>query len=52
MFSRSDESTQNLSLNPEQEKMMCWVDIGRDNKLETVILDKIYKKLTGKKGGK
>jgi hypothetical protein len=49
MFSSSNESMQNLSLNEEQQKNMSWVDIGRDNKLATVILDRIYKKITGKK---
>ena len=53
LFSSSNESMQALFLNEEQEKNMSWVDIGRDNKLATVILDRIYKKLTGsKKGGK
>jgi hypothetical protein len=52
MFSTSDESTQNLYLNEEQEKMMSWVNIGQDNKLEAYILNKINKRLTGKKGGK
>ena len=52
MFSQSDESRQTLILNEEQEKKMDWVDIGRDNRLEKVILDKIEKKLTGSKGSK
>ena len=46
MFSRSSESTQNLYLNEEQEKKMCWVNIGRDNRLETVVLDKIAKHIS------
>ena len=45
MFSRSSESRQNLYLNPEQEKMMDWVDIGRDQNLEAAILQKIYKRI-------
>jgi hypothetical protein len=52
MFSRSSESEQSLSLNEEQESQMEWIDIGRDNRLETVILNKIDKKITGKKGGR
>ena len=52
MFTSSNESMQTLFLNEEQQSKMSWVDIGRDNKLATVILDRIYKKLTGKKGGK
>jgi hypothetical protein len=50
MFSSGNESMQALNLNPEQEAKMDWINIGQDNKLETVILDKIYKQLTGKKG--
>jgi hypothetical protein len=49
MFSGSNESMQALFLNEEQEKNMSWVDIGRDNRLEKYILDKIHKKLTGSK---
>jgi len=45
MFSTSDKSRQNLYLNPEQEKMMDWVDIGRDQNLEAAILQKIYKRI-------
>ena len=53
MFTSSNESMHSLYLNDEQQSKMCWVDIGRDNKLTTVILDRIYKKITGsKKGGK
>ncbi len=50
MFSASNESMHTLSLNPEQEKMMDWVDIGRDNRLEAFILGKIDKALSSKKG--
>ena len=50
MFSNSDESTQNLYLNAEQEKRMDWINIGQDRNLEAVILDRIYKALTSKKG--
>lgn len=52
MFSSSEESEQSLAINPEQEAQMEWLDIGRDPRLETVILDKIDKKLTSKKGGR
>jgi len=52
IFSRSSESEQSLAINAEQEAQMEWIDIGRDSKLETVILNKIDKKITGKKGGK
>lgn len=52
MFSRSEQSQQSLALNSEQEAEMEWIDIGRDNRLEAVILNKIYKKSTDKKGGK
>ena len=45
MFSASNESMHTLSLNPEQEKMMDWVDIGRDQNLEAAILQKIYKRI-------
>ena len=49
MFSRSSEAEQRLSLNAEQEAKMEWIDIGRDNQLENVILNKINKALTKKK---
>ncbi|HBG26221.1 MAG: hypothetical protein A2Y10_08890 [Planctomycetes bacterium GWF2_41_51] len=54
MFSASDDTTQNLSLNDEQEKKMDWVDLGRDYQLETVILDRIEKQINKdtKKGNK
>jgi len=46
MFSRSSGTRQSLSLNAEQEKKMDWVDIGRDNRLEAVILYKIDKEIS------
>jgi hypothetical protein len=52
MFSASSETTQSLILEGDQQALMEWIDLGRDSKLETAILNKIYKKLTGKKGGK
>ena len=45
MFSRSSESRQTLRLEGEQEKMMDWVNIGRDQNLEAAILQKIYKRI-------
>ncbi|MFA5293417.1 MAG: hypothetical protein WC496_10330 [Phycisphaerae bacterium] len=46
MFSRSSGTRQSLSLNAKQEKNMDWVDIGRDNRLEAVILNKIDKEIS------
>jgi len=46
MFSKSsDNDQQTLSLNPEQQRKMDWIDIGRDNQLETVILNKIDRQI-------
>lgn len=45
IFSRSSESRQSLTLNEEQEAQMEWIDIGRDSRLETVILNKIDKQI-------
>jgi hypothetical protein len=42
---------QKLTINDEQAKKMDWIDIGRDSRLEKVILDKIDRKITGKKKG-
>ena len=50
MFTGSDQTSQKLYLNAEQQKMMDWVNLGQDNNLEKYILDKIYKEFTGKKG--
>jgi hypothetical protein len=52
MFSGSSETTQRLDIEGDQLALMEWIDLGRDGKLETAILDKIHKKLTGKKGVK
>jgi hypothetical protein len=41
MFSRSSPLLQRLILNPEQEKEMAWIDLGRDSRLETEILKRI-----------
>ncbi len=51
IFTGSSETTQKLTLNSEQEKKMDWIDIGRDSRLEKAILDRIDKKITGKKKG-
>ena len=48
MFSASDPSMQRMELHPEQKKGMAWVDLGRDNRLETEILKRIEKRLKGK----
>ncbi len=52
MFSKSKETTQNLTLNKEQQKKMDWVNLGEDNNLAKYILDKINKEFTAKKKGK
>jgi len=50
IFSRSSESRQTLILSGDQEKLMEWVDIGRDGNLEAYILKKIYQRINkGKK---
>lgn len=41
MFSMSSPSLQRLTLNPEQEKAMAWVDLGKDTLLATEILRRI-----------
>jgi hypothetical protein len=51
LYTTGNQSMQNLTLNEEQEKKMEWIDVGRDSRLEKVILDKIDKKITGKKKG-
>ncbi len=45
MFSRSSESRQTLMLSDDQEKLMEWVDIGRDSNLEAYILKKIHQQI-------
>jgi hypothetical protein len=58
LFSESGESRQALVLNPEQEKLMEWVDIGRDSNFEAYILKKIdqkiikWQKLSSRRGKK
>jgi len=41
MFSRSRPLLQRLILNPEQEKEMAWIDLGRDSRLEAEILKRV-----------
>ena len=41
MFSRSRPLLQRLILNPEQEKEMAWIDMGRDSRLESEIIKRI-----------
>ena len=48
MFSESDSSTQRLQLDPKQKIAMAWVDLGKDDKLGTLILKRIEKRLKGK----
>jgi hypothetical protein len=48
MFSESDSSMQRLELDPKQKTAMAWVDLGQDDKLGTLILKRIEKRLKGK----
>jgi len=52
LFSESRSSMQELKLNPEQQKDMRWVDLGRDVRLETEILKRIEKQITAQQKGK
>lgn len=45
MFSSSSELDQRFSLNPEQQEKMDWIDLGRDNRLEVSILNRIEKQI-------
>ena len=45
MFTMSKSSVQKLELREEQKGEMVWIDLGRDNRLETEILKRIEKKL-------
>ena len=45
MFSRSTPSLQKLKLHPEQQKDMAWIDMGRDEQLETEILRQIEERI-------
>jgi len=48
MFSESDISMQRLQLDPKQKRAMAWVNLGKDEKLGTLILKRIEKHLKGK----
>jgi len=50
LFSDSGQSDQSMELNAEQKASMEWVDLGRDNGLETYILKKINKRISNMKG--
>jgi hypothetical protein len=52
MLSVSDSSMQKLKLDDEQRRLMAWVDLGRDELLETEILKRIEKKIAGPQKGK
>lgn len=45
MFSRSTPSLQRLTLNPEQQKAMAWIDLGQDIPLATEILKRIQERI-------
>lgn len=49
LFSKSE--MQELKLNPEQQKAMAWVDLGRDSQLETEILKRIERQITAQQKG-
>lgn len=44
MFTKSKKSTQRLTLHPEQEKDMAWIDLGSDKQLATEILKRIERR--------
>ncbi len=46
MFTKSNRSAQRLALNRKQEAQMRWVDLGRDNALETEILSQLKQKIS------
>jgi hypothetical protein len=48
IFSRCTPSMQKLELNPEQQKNMAWIDLGRDEQLATKILKRIENTLNAK----
>ena len=45
MFTRSSPGLQTLVLNPEQQKDMAWIDLGRDKELENEIIKRIKTKI-------
>ena len=52
MLSVSGPDLQKLKLDEEQRRLMTWVDLGRDELLETEILKRIEKKIAGLRKGK
>ncbi|RKY10005.1 MAG: hypothetical protein DRP65_07175 [Planctomycetota bacterium] len=50
MFTDSDQTQQRLTLNPEQQEGMAWLDLGPDPALERKILVLIEKKFTELEG--
>jgi protease II len=51
MFTESSSSMQRLELTSEQKKSMAWVNLGRDKRLETEILNRINKQITVQQKG-
>ena len=51
-FTASSPSMQKLKLDAQQRRLMAWVDLGRDELLETEILKRIEKKIAGLRKGK
>jgi hypothetical protein len=45
MLAETRRSAQKLKLSPEQKTNATWIDLGRDNQLETEILNRIEKRL-------
>lgn len=52
MFSMSGPMQQRLKLDAQQRRLMTWVDLGRDELLETEILKRIEKKIAMPQKGK
>ncbi len=52
MLSVSSSDVQKLKLDEEQRRLMTWVDLGRDELLETEILRRIEKKIARPQKGK
>lgn len=48
-FSLSDQTRQKLKLDKKQKQTIIWTDLGRDNMLETEILNRIQKELAKNK---
>jgi len=46
MFSKSSSSMQRLMLDRDQKADMAWIDLGKDDRLSTAILNEIEKKVT------